>query len=307
MIPETHLRVTYGWTPWIAEVEKQTGGRVKIIPYFAAALSSPMETFDATRTGISDIGEQCIGFLRGRFPCAEVTNYAPMGKTNKKPGRSYWEIYKKYPEAKEEFGDTKMLWLHSSSGCNLAMAKKPVRTLEDMKGLKIWVPTGAVKLVEATGATVVSFPMPDVYLGLEKGVIDGYFATNDLLIGRRHAEVVKYVTETNFSHTMFVVVMNLDTWNSLPPDIQKTMDELSGDYAVDLFDRCKVKMQDEARERSIKEFGVEFLEMPEEEMAKWEELRKPIADEFAAELEDKGLPGEEILNDFVQIYNKYSE
>ena len=100
--------------------------------------------------------------------------------------------------------------------------KKTVRTLEDLKGLKIGV-SGAtmVKVAKALGFTPVTIPTPDLYVAAEKGTIDGFVRPSELLISRKRYEVTKYVTDVDLRHDLFYVIMNQKGWDSQTPEVQK--------------------------------------------------------------------------------------
>ncbi len=95
---------------------------------------------------------------------------------------------------------------------------KPVKTMEDLKGMKIRTIAGpSVDMLKALGAVPVVMPMPDVYMALQKGTLDGVMADWEPIQGFRFHEVAKYVTtNTPFSYSLFTLIMNKDKFNSLP-------------------------------------------------------------------------------------------
>jgi len=194
-----------------------------------------------------------------------------------------------------------MLWLHTTPGIKLITRKKPVRSLEDLKGLKIRVSGAtAVKMGKALGFTPVSMDIGDLYLGLEKGVIDGVALPSEILVSRRLGEVTKYVTNIDLGHDAFFVVMNEKSWKGLPDDVKKVFEELSGEWAVEFTGKAWDKFDQEAVGQN-KAAGIEYLELEAAEKAKWKNLLAPVKDEYAAELEAKGLPGKKVLSDIQQM------
>ena len=197
-----------------------------------------------------------------------------------------------------------MLWLHVTPAVKLITRKKPVRALADLKGLKIRVSGAtAVKMGRALGFTPVSMPMGDLYLGLEKGVIDGVALPTEILISRRLGEVTKYVTDIDLGHDTFFVVMNQQSWDRLPADVKKVFDRLSGDWAVDFTGKAWDKFDHEAKAK-VKASGIEFISLSPEENARWKQLLEPIKDEYAAELDAKGLPGTKVLRELQGLAGK---
>ena len=104
------------------------------------------------------------------------------------------------------------------------------------------------------------------------------------------------MTDIDLGHDTFFVVINMDTWKRLPKDVQKVMEDLSGDWAVDFTGKAWDKFDAEAKEK-VKAQGIEFITLPPEEKARWKKLLAPIKDAYAAELDAKGLPGTKILQE----------
>ena len=118
-------------------------------------------------------------------------------------------------------------------------SKKEIKKLEDLKGMKIRCTGMAAKIVQALGATPVAMPMGDTYDALSRGVVDGSMAPQEALQGWKWGEVVKFTIEnfgSSYSTGMFVV-MNKEKWNSLPPDIQKIIEQINEEYVDEAGER----------------------------------------------------------------------
>ena len=305
IIPPKHLRNINVLQPWVKMIEERTQGKVKITTYYGAALAPIPETFNSTVSGVADVSEGIAYATPGRFPLTETVMLPELGlETSLNCSRALWHVYKNFPELKKEYAGVKMLWLHVTPAVKLITRKKPVRSLDDLKGLKIRVSGAtAVKMGKALGFTPVSMPMGDLYLGLEKGVIDGVALPVEILISRRLGEVSKYVIDIDLGHDTFFVVMNTGIWKRLPADVQKVFEELSGDWAVDFTGKAWDTFDQEARGQ-VKAKGIEFITLPPAEDAKWKKLLSPIKNEYAAELDAKGLPGTKVLSELQGLAGK---
>ncbi|MBW2063487.1 MAG: TRAP transporter substrate-binding protein [Deltaproteobacteria bacterium] len=305
IIPPKHLRNINVLQPWAKMIEERTHGKVKITPYYSGALAPPPQTFNSIVSGVADIGEGIAYATPGRFPLTETIMLPELGlETSLRCSRALWHLYKKFPELKSEYSGVKMLWLHVTPAVKLITRTRPVYSLKDLKGLKIRVSGAtAVKMGKALGFTPVSMPMGDLYLGLEKGVIDGVALPNEILISRRIGEVTKYVTDIDLGHDTFFVVMNEQTWNRLPKDVQKVFEELSGDWAVDFTGKAWDRFDKEAKEK-VKQRGIKYITLAPAEKARWKKLLAPIKEEYAAELDAKGLPGSRILRELRKLAGK---
>lgn len=296
--PPTHLRNTNVIQPWMKMIEEKTQGKVKVTPYYAGALAPPPESFNSIVSGVADMGEGIAYATPGRFPLTEIVMLPELGlESSKDCSAALWKAFKKYPEIAAEYTGVKMLWLHVTPAVKLITRDKPVRSLEDLKGMKVRVSGAtAAKMGKALGFTPVSMGMGDLYLGMEKGVLDGVALPTEILVSRRIAEVAKYVTDIDLGHDTFFVVINMDTWKRLPKDIQKVLEDLSGDWAVDFTGKAWDKFDGEAKKKVMAQ-GIEFITLDPKEKARWKKLLAPIKDEYAAELDGKGLPGTKILKD----------
>ena len=298
MTPPTHMRNTTIILPWIKMVEERTKGAVKIKPYYSSTLCPVQESFDNTASGVVDISESYTFGVPGRFALSETLMIPEMGyPTSLTASRALWHLYKTFPEVRKEYEGVKMLWLMATPSAKLNTKKKAVKTLEDLKGMKIAVSGSTmVKVGTALGLSPVTMSTNDLYEAADKGVIDGFVRPVELLVARKLAEVAKYVTEVDLGHDLFFVVMNQKKWDSLSPDVQKVFNELSGEYMVDFSGKAWDKFDNEAA-TEVKGKGIQFITLPAQEHAKWVARLTPIKDEYAKELEAKKLPGKKILDD----------
>jgi TRAP-type C4-dicarboxylate transport system substrate-binding protein len=205
-----------------------------------------------------------------------------------------------------ELADVKVLYIHAH-GPGLLSTKKPVRTLEDMRGLKIRSTGLSAKIVEALGGAPVAMPQGDTYEALQKGVVEGTFSPIETLKGWRQAEVIDYTTQcTGIGYTtaMFVV-MNLDKWKSLPKELQKIVEEVSGEW-VDVHGEAWDQSDDEGRAYTLSE-GNEIIDLSEEENKRWVAAVQPIIDDYITATGEKGLPAEKAVKVIKELIGTYSK
>ena len=169
--------------------------------------------------------------------------------------------------------------------------------------------TGASALpMTVLGGVPVSMPMSDAYESLSKGIVKGILGPTSPLQTWKLAEVVDYVTMTPFIYTAtFFFTMNLDTWNSFPPDVQDAIleinDKLFKEKIVSLFQN-----DDEAGLKyGIEQEGLEVIELSAEETERWLDLLKAAREENVEAAEEKGLPGREAADLIEELANKYNE
>ncbi len=283
---------------WCKEVEKRTNGKVKVEYYPGGTLTKAKQCYDGVVTGQSDLGFSVLAYTRGRFPVMSAVDL-PLGYTS---GQAATEVinavYEKFKP--KELMDTEVMYLHAHGPGLIHTKGKPVRKLEDMKGLKLRGHGTSAKVVKALGGTPVPKPMPETYQMLQKGVVEGGVFPFEADKGWKLGEVTDYIT-ANFPAaytTSFFVVMNKDKWNALPDDVKKTIKEINEEW---------VKKHGEAWDSSdmvgIRYFlnqGGQIIGLDEKESQRWKKAVAPIIEEYKQELNKKGFKGDEIVGFTIQ-------
>ncbi len=189
--PPTHFINSKVWPEWGAMVEKVTEGRVKTkIEY---KLASPPKQFGIVRDGIADAAWIFHGY-NTRYVATQAVEMPGLGTSGEAAAVAYWQVHQKYLKKADEHRGVVLIGLHSH-GPAVIHTKKPIRSLDDLKGLKIRVPGGVGSLVgRALGVTAVKLPAPKVYESLSSGVADGVFMPMETQKSFRLKEVVPNVT-----------------------------------------------------------------------------------------------------------------
>lgn len=290
--PPTHIQSKLA-EAWCKEVEKRTNGQVVVEYYPGQTLTKGNVCYDGVVSGLSDLGLSVLAYTRGRFPVMEVVDL-PLGHGNGKVATCMInEVYQKLKP--KELLDTQVMYLHAHGPGLLNTRKKPVRKLEDLKGMKIRGHGTSATIIEALGGTPVAKPMPELYQLLQKGVVDGGMYPMETNKGWKMGEVIDYVTLSFPSAytTSFFVVMNKDKWNALPDDVKKTIEEINQEWIPKTGDAWDAS--DQEGYDMIKEEGVELIELSEEEGKKWAEAVQPLLSAWVEKITKAGFPGDEIL------------
>ncbi|NQU43803.1 TRAP transporter substrate-binding protein [bacterium] len=291
--PPTHIQCKKA-VSWAEEVEKRANGAVKITIYPGGTLTKAPQVYEGVVNGISDMGMSCFAYTRGRFPLLEGLDLPAGYPDGKTATRIATDLVRKYNP--QEVQDTEVLYVHAH-GPGILASKKPVRALEDMKGLKVRATGLSSKVVEALGGTPVGMSQPETYEALQKGVVEATLCPMETLKGWKQGEVIDMVTDTSligYTTAMFVV-MNKEKWNSLPADLQKVIREVSDEWVA-----VHGEAWDEADEEGlafVKGLGREIIEIPEARQGQWIEAVQPILNEYVEAAESRDLPGKAFLTD----------
>lgn len=287
-----------------AELEEATDGRITITSYPGASLAAPDEHFDAAATGSVDFALSVHGYTPNQFPMTSVMELPFMSKSAVEGSKNLWELYNEFDEFDEEYVGSVPLWLYTTDPGQLYTVGKPVKSIEDLKGMRIRSPSPETsEWLEALGATPVSMPMNENFEALERGVVDGTIAPWEAVKTWGLDEVIDYATVGNFYSTTMFVVMNEDVFNSLSTEDQETIKELTGERMAEktgeVFDQFGLDAIEQAKEK-----GVEIYELSDEELAEWSEYINPTIENWINNVEEKGLPGQELYDRAVELTGK---
>lgn len=288
---------------WVDEVGKRTGGKVKIDTFPGGTLLDAKNMMDGVIAGQADIGCLCMAYQPGRFLVTNATSL-PVGFPNATVASlTLWDLYNEYQP--KEFADVKVLTMFACAPANI-YAKKPIHTLEDLKGLELRASGGAGEVLNALGAIPVNMPQSETPEALQKGVVKGAFSSLETLMDFKYAELCRYVTIMNGPIYPFAVVMNKKKWDSLPADVQKVMNDLAREQS-----EWTGKYMDNHVSKSIewskKNYNIEVYTLPKKELARWNEKLEPLVDKWVEDAEAKGIPGKKILKDINKLNKKYSK
>jgi TRAP-type transport system periplasmic protein len=293
--------------PWIKKVEEATKGRVKFTIYPASALGPPPQQYDLVVKGIADMCWSPTAFNSGRFPLSEISNLPCFGiNSSKAASRVMWELQEKFKkEFEKEYAGVKLIQFSVPPPFALYTSKKPIRTYDDLKGMKLRAAGGPpTTFLSNARAAAVNLPIPDVYMSLQKGVIDGWAIDWVGFDDYKSYEICKYATEVGFYMPVLYTVMNLNTWNSLPPDIQQIIQGVSGsagvEYEANVWDTESAKLKELNKGR-----GIEIISLSPAERKKWTDLARPIWAQYAKQLDGKGLPGTAAIDELTKLVQKY--
>jgi len=285
---------------WKKEVEQRTNGQVVVNTYPGGTLLGAKNMMDGVIAGQADIGNLSMAYQPGRFIVTNATSL-PLGIPDALKGSQVlWNVWEKYQP--EEFAKVKVLAMFTTAPTNI-MSKVPVRTLEDLKGLDLRASGGAAQVLAAWGANPVGMPMPATVEALQKGVVKGLFSSLEVMKDFKFAETCKYVTMTDTVIYPFAVVMNMDSWNKLPKDVQKVMDDLR----VEQSEWTGTYMDNHvnaAMEWAKTEQNVEVIRLSADEKAKWDAKLVPLIEKWAADAKSKGFPADAIVNDIKVLIKK---
>ncbi|SLN11778.1 C4-dicarboxylate-binding periplasmic protein precursor [Falsiruegeria litorea R37] len=294
---------------WADNVEKDSGGRIKVERYPSMQLGGkPPELMDQAIDGVADIIWTVVGYTPGRFPSTEVFELPFMMTDARAMSRAYWEMFEKHMKD-TEFKDVHILgtWVH---GPGLIHTADPVESPDDLQGMKIRGGSRSVNsLLTKLGATPVGMPVPAVPEGLSKGVIDGTTIPWEVTAALKVPELVENHTEFTGKalYTLtFVLAMNKPKYESLPDDLKKVIDDNSG-LEFSVFAGGTMADADGPSRVIAEDLGNNIITLDADQTAEWQALAMPIYDEWIADMESKGKDGKALIEEAQMLIEKYSQ
>lgn len=289
--PVIHKNTAFGQA-FCDEIKKRTNGRVEIFYYPGGTLLTAPKMAVGVSTGIADIGMAHCGYSRGRFPVMEIMELpigSPSAYISTHVANDFYDKFKP-----KEWNAYYPLMFSTSPPAVLHTLNKPVRTLEELKGMKIRGTGRIGDLVKALGATPMPIEMVDLYESLRRNVIDGNFGPMEQLKGFKIGEVIKYATacwKIGTSYT-FYIAMNKNKWDALPPDIKKIFQDTANEFK----EKWAVQWNEIEIEgvQFLKSQGGQIIPISDAEAARWVQASQPVIGEFKKDLMGKGFPEKEV-------------
>lgn len=281
----THPYVSSTFEPFTKAVEDLTKGEVKVQLYNGGELGAgPTEQYARAVDGVADLSISLPGYTASNFPLTLAAELP--GVLEESTGTE--TLWKHIDLLKSEYKRTPLVALWSSAENILYSAKKPIRTIDDVKGMKIRVPSrNSGLLVEAWGGTPVSMPVSEVYNALQTGVIDAAMIDGTATKAFKLGEVTNYVTlGMKTTNSPFFIVMNRDAWQGLT-DEQKVAVEAAGKQASLNGQQSQLKVAASGIEAIAAMPGKEVIRLTPEQAAPFDAIAAEVTAKIVAEAGDE--------------------
>jgi len=291
-VPPTHP-ISIWLENWAKKLEADSKGELKFTIFPNMQLGPPPKYYDIARAGQADITWFVHGFTPGRFPLVEISNLPYMvgsaeigAKVLNDP-----ELRKKYLDA--EHAGVRPLLLMTHQPGNIHTASKPIRTVADMKGMRLRFSSATIKdFVAELGGTPVGLPPTQIVESMQKGTIDGAWIDYGGAATFKIGPVTKYTTEMYSYVTSFCICMNRASYEKLPAHLKKLIDDTF--VGVEKAVGHEWDKIDEPGKAELMKAGMTPIRLSKEEDAKFRAAGAKVADAKIAELNGKGLPASDV-------------
>jgi TRAP-type C4-dicarboxylate transport system substrate-binding protein len=270
----------------------------------------PPQLINQARDGVVDLIWTVNGYTANLFPRSEVFEL-PFVHTNSAVATNLAmrAMYDQYLKA--EYTGVHPLFLHVHAGQGIQMVDKEVRKPDDLKGLKMRIPTRTgAWIIEALGAAPVGMPVPDLPQALSKKVVDGAFIPWEIIPPLKLQDMTDYQIEgprrTRFGTTTFQVSMNQKRWDSLPADVKKAFESQSGEAWVREVGEIWTKSEDGGIDVAVKA-GNKHIVLSDAELAAFREKLEPVVQRWINEVKGQGIDGAALVKAARENIAKYTK
>jgi TRAP-type C4-dicarboxylate transport system substrate-binding protein len=281
---------------WIKTIEAASGGNLTV-EVDKAPLAKPDGQYDLIKNGVRDLVWHVPAYTKGRFDMLAAGEIPFLCPNASVCSPALWKWYQKNGLAAKEFTDTKLLTVFVH-GPGTIHTRKPAKTLEELKGVKLRAGGAGVPISQALGMSAISAPATEAHEMLSRGTIDGVLFPYEAVDSFRLTELVKALLEVpgGLYTATFVIVMNNNAFAKLTPANQAALTKASGEAGSRLFgeawDAADARGKEGAKKR-----GNAILTVAPAELDRWRPMLKFVRDEWLKKAKDRGLDGEALLKD----------
>jgi TRAP-type transport system periplasmic protein len=304
--PAKHFMV-----PWAERIEKESKGRIKVQVYPSMQLGGKAEQLlTQVRDGVVDVVWTLPGFTPGVMPKLEIFELPFLHRSTHATVSALQDYVDKYMQ--KDFEPYHVLLVHCHAGA-LFMTKDPINKVEDFEGMKLrsYSRTNAW-ILEALGAAPLQVALPELAPMLSKGTVSGSILPYEIAPSVKMQDLTNYFTtlappQPRLSTAIFTFLMNKQKYESLPPDLRKVIDDNSGrklaPFAIEVWDRIELDGAQVMRSKPKNK----FVQLSDEETAKFKKKVQPVFDRFKKLLDDGGDNGAKVLAEVEALEEKYSK
>ncbi|NQV56122.1 MAG: C4-dicarboxylate TRAP transporter substrate-binding protein [Rhodospirillales bacterium] len=261
----------------------------------------PRGVMGGMQKGLGDIGVVTTVFHADKVPMQLVAFATPFVTTDPLlVARTFDGLAEKFPEIKGAFSKFNQVYLTNGAVLDSyqIFSKKPITKLSDFNGLKVGSAGMNLRWLQGFGAAGVGGSLVTYYNKLKTGVLDAIMLWPESVAGRKIYEVAPYMLKADLgSVNSKTITMNVKSWNKLPGEVRKVIQESAIEYRDQVAKTALAKAAGSIAK--IKANGGKIHVMSQENRVKWANTMPNVAKDWADSLEKKGLPGKAILASYM--------
>lgn len=282
---------------WIKTIEQASGGNLTV-EVDKAPLAKPDGQYDLVKNGVRDMVWHVPAYTSGRFEMFQVAEVPFLCPSASVCAPALWKWYAKHNLAAKEFTDTKLLvaFMHGPGGIH---TKKVVRTLEEIKDIKVRAGGAGVPIAKSLGMSVVALPATAAHEALQRGTVEGVLFPWEAMPSFRLTELVNAHLEIpgGMYTATFIININPKSFDRLSPANQAALMKASGEAGSALFGKAW-DAADEAARAEAKKLNHTITTLAPAELERWRPKLQFVTDEWLKKAKERGYDGQKLLDDF---------
>ncbi len=292
---------------WGEKLEKASGGRLAFKHFPGSQMGPTPVHYDLARTGQADVSWFLHGGTPGRFPLTEISHLPYMVGSAEIGTKVLNDAQLRAQYLDKEHRGVKVLLLLTHQPGNIHTTKKPIRTADDLQGLRIRFSSPTIKeFVAALGGTAVGVQPNEQLEQLQKGTLDGTFIDyGGAGIAFKMAGTLKYSTEMYSYISSFGVAMNPEFYGKLPADLKKLVDASMKGVEKEVGEGWDAL--DTIGKKLITEGGGEAIRLSKAEDQRFRKVGAQVTEAKLKELEAKGLPARAVHKMMQELSEKHAK
>jgi TRAP-type C4-dicarboxylate transport system substrate-binding protein len=293
--PSHHMVKTQA--DWVKTIETASGGNIAV-EIDKAPLAKPPGQYDLVKDGVRDMVWHVPAYTPGRFDLLTVAEIPFICPNATVCAPALWNWYTANKLDQKEFTDTKPLvvFMHGPGGVHTT---KPVKTLADIKGMKMRVGGAGVAIAKALDMTAVAMAATEAHEALQRGTVEGVLFPWEAMESFRLTEMVKYHLEIPggmYAATFFINI-NPKSFGRLAAANQAALIKASGAEGSRLFGRGWDGADKVARENAVKR-GNSIQTIAPDELNRWRPMLEFVREGWLKSAKERGVDGPKLLRDF---------
>lgn len=299
-MPAKHQMHTEVFVPWMAQVEKITEGRVKfdILPKTVGTIPTQ---FDVVRDGLADMAVFVPGFSPGRFDLIEVAELPLLADEANIMAPAVNALYHKHLQKFDEFKGVHIVSLFSTAAGHIYSAKKAVRSMADLKGLKLRTSLAANSpALMALGAVPVQKGTNEIFELVSSGVLDGTLLSKEAVVSFNLVNTLHNLTIVpgGLYNSVLSLAINEEKWKTIAPKDREAIMKISGEVMAGQIGQAYRRADDNAVQ-VMKNSGKTVVVADAEFMNAIRQALAPMEAAWVAKAKKKGMANPEaIVADF---------
>ena len=294
------------WTRGFRWLEEATDQKLMIEEFHGGTLHAAADGWRAVRNRVTDYAACYTSYEGSGFPLHKaiempfVTPANPVVAT-----RIVQELAPKYfvPEWEARgvhYGYTAI------AGVSDIMSNKPIRTPDDLRGLRVIAQGFPPEAAEALGITTLNIPFPEIYTAFQQGIADAVIWVDPGFVPFKIYELAEYHTSLGLTAQHIDTCINQEAYEELPDELKPVFAQFQQNIAHAVSQRLGVEFREEALQ-TYRDNGVELIELSDAEKQVWRDALQPVLDTWIEAREAEGLPARELIEDVRRLEAAYGD